>query len=227
MDSIVLHMLQLLGLSVIRIHPRSFYSSKTLHRSSIGAQNILFAKCSVELVANAATHHAFIFEYYQTYMVLGCLFSTIFLQIRWLNQGLARSCPAAINFNVYRNHHFCLFFFRYDASYIVPVFTAFWVLLSGNVFAFLHFAFLHFCNFFLLFRFYRTLSPSCFWIDILSRVDGNDQLPIGFFHLRCVADNFRSGIVNTLYSRVFCKFTPSVACLSGGTFSARVFRNAC
>jgi len=86
-----------------------------LHRLSypsvsgaIGAQSVLFAKCSVELAINWFQGHDIMFDHYQTYIVLLCMLLTICLQIKWLNDGLK----------------------RFDASYTVPVFTAFWIVLS-------------------------------------------------------------------------------------------------
>jgi len=86
-----------------------------LHRLSypsvsgaIGAQSVLFAKCSVELSINWFRNNDVIFYHYQTYLVLICMLLTICLQIKWLNDGLK----------------------RFDASFTVPVFTAFWIVLS-------------------------------------------------------------------------------------------------
>ncbi len=57
---------------------------------TIGAQSVLFAKCTAELVVNTVMGQGFLFSYYQTWMVLICMCSTIFLQLKWLNQGLQR-----------------------------------------------------------------------------------------------------------------------------------------
>ena len=89
----------------------------------IGAQSVLFAKCSAELIVNSflgkgmftprisfclryatslvffeltrlyAVHFVagFFLSYYQAWMVLICMCLSIFLQIKWLNQGLQRS----------------------------------------------------------------------------------------------------------------------------------------
>jgi len=75
---------------------------------AIGAQSILFAKCSVELLVNTFHGSGLLFAHYQSYFVLAAMTTTIFLQIHWLNEGLR----------------------RYPASYTVPVFTAFWIVLS-------------------------------------------------------------------------------------------------
>ena len=74
----------------------------------IGAQSVLFAKCTVELMINTGRHNGNAFSYWQTYFILVCVFGTIFLQIKWLNDGLI----------------------RFDTSYIVPVFVSFWIILS-------------------------------------------------------------------------------------------------
>jgi len=46
--------------------------------------------------------------FWQSYVVIACMFSAIFLQIRWLNDGLEIS----------------------NSLYVVPVFNAFWIVLS-------------------------------------------------------------------------------------------------
>lgn len=89
----------------IRPYHRFAYASIS---GTIGAQSVLFAKCSVELVVDSFEDRGFLFNHWQTYLVIGSMFTTIFLQIRWLNDGLK----------------------RFNATYIVPVFTAFWILLS-------------------------------------------------------------------------------------------------
>jgi hypothetical protein len=67
----------------------------------IGAQSVLFAKCTAELLVSAfsGTGTFFLF-YFETYLVLASLGATIFLQLRWLNHGLQ----------------------LFDALYVVPVF---------------------------------------------------------------------------------------------------------
>jgi len=87
---------------------------------TIGAQNVLFAKCLAELMINWVSNSESldsksIFLYYQTYFMVFCLAASIFWQVKWLNDGLR----------------------QFDALYIVPVFQSFWVLvsvLSGLVF---------------------------------------------------------------------------------------------
>lgn len=74
----------------------------------IGAQSVLFAKCTVELLINTGRSNGNAFHYWQTYLILAAVFATIFLQIKWLNDGLI----------------------RFDTSYIVPVFVSFWIILS-------------------------------------------------------------------------------------------------
>ena len=75
---------------------------------TVGAQSVLFAKCAVELIINTARHQGSMFVHYQSYLIVACMFGTIFLQIKWLNDGLI----------------------RFDTSYIVPVFVSFWIVLS-------------------------------------------------------------------------------------------------
>jgi len=75
---------------------------------SIGAQSVLFAKCVCELLVNSVEGNGVLFTYWQSYIVITCMFVCIGLQIKWINEGLA----------------------RFDASYTVPVFTSFWILLS-------------------------------------------------------------------------------------------------
>lgn len=94
---------------------RYYLKLRSFHRfaypsisGTVGAQSVLFAKCTVELIVNSFTGGGLMFMHYQTFLVIGCMFTTIFLQIRWLNDGLR----------------------RFEATYVVPVFTAFWILLS-------------------------------------------------------------------------------------------------
>jgi magnesium transporter len=81
-----------------------------------GAQSVLFAKTCVELVTDAfAGSGAEFLTYVPTYAVLLAMAMTITLQVYWLNCGLS----------------------RWDALYIVPVFSSFWILFSvigGGVF---------------------------------------------------------------------------------------------
>jgi uncharacterized integral membrane protein len=132
---------------------------KALHRfaypalsGTVGAQSVLFAKCVVELSANTVRHFRQpdtptpeatqtlvtvssllagaasnatsialpgvgsigvsvsqnMFVHWQSYLVLILMLLCIFAQIKYLNDGLR----------------------RFDASYSVPVFTSFWILLS-------------------------------------------------------------------------------------------------
>jgi magnesium transporter len=75
---------------------------------TVGAQSVLFAKCSAELIVNTFIGEGFLLSYYQTWMVFICMGATIFLQIKWMNEGLQ----------------------RFEALYIVPVFMSFWILIS-------------------------------------------------------------------------------------------------
>jgi len=75
---------------------------------AIGAQSVLFAKCTAELLTNTTQGNGFLFAHHQTYLVLMGMGTTVFLQIKWLNEGLM----------------------RFSASYTVPVFMAFWIVLS-------------------------------------------------------------------------------------------------
>jgi uncharacterized membrane protein len=75
-----------------------------------GAQSVLFAKLLVELIKNTfapgSTKNMFADPY--SYMVIMAMALSIFLQIYWLNCGLA----------------------RWDALYNVPVFQSFWISFS-------------------------------------------------------------------------------------------------
>jgi len=81
---------------------RFFYGAAA---GAVGAQSVLFAKITSELVREGFLT---MFARYETYIVLFMLGFTIFLQIKWLNQGLQ----------------------RFDALYMVPVFQAFWIVFS-------------------------------------------------------------------------------------------------
>ena len=89
----------------LRPYHRFAYASIS---GTVGAQSVLFAKCSVELIANSIQGKGMMFKYYQTYFVLSAMFCTIFLQIGWLNNGLR----------------------RFDSAYTVPVFQSFWIVIS-------------------------------------------------------------------------------------------------
>lgn len=93
-----------------------------LHRISyaavsgvFGAQSVLFAR-TVDLLFVGSTRGGKMFLAYPgTYIVLFCLVACIFLQIYWLNQGLA----------------------RFESLYNVPIFTSTWIVgtvLGGGVF---------------------------------------------------------------------------------------------
>lgn len=75
---------------------------------TIGAQSVLFAKCVVELVVGVIKKRGNAFVHFQPYLIIVAVCVTVFLQIKWLNDGLK----------------------RFDASYIVPVFVSFWIVLS-------------------------------------------------------------------------------------------------
>jgi hypothetical protein len=81
-----------------------------------GAQSVLFAKTTVELVTDAiAGGGAAFLTFVPTYAVILAMACTITLQIYWLNCGLA----------------------RWDALYNVPIFSSFWILctvIGGGVF---------------------------------------------------------------------------------------------
>ena len=74
----------------------------------VGAQSVLFAKTVAELFVASFAGEGVLFEFYGTYLVLLGMFSTISLQIYWLNCGLA----------------------KWDALYNVPIFQAFWTMCS-------------------------------------------------------------------------------------------------
>lgn len=81
----------------------------------LGAQSVLFAR-SVALLVVASTRGSRFFLFYpSTYLILFSLVACIFLQLYWLNQGLA----------------------RFESLYNVPTFTATWIVgtvLGGGVF---------------------------------------------------------------------------------------------
>eukprot|EP00475_Leptophrys_vorax_P045412 TRINITY_DN940_c0_g1_i3.p1 TRINITY_DN940_c0_g1~~TRINITY_DN940_c0_g1_i3.p1 ORF type:complete len:411 (+),score=67.61 TRINITY_DN940_c0_g1_i3:486-1718(+) len=72
---------------------------------TIGGHNVLFAKFTVEIFAmgkvQAFTHGLF-------YFTFACMIGTVLIQVKWLNEGLS----------------------RFDAIFMVPVSTAFWVFFS-------------------------------------------------------------------------------------------------
>jgi len=82
---------------------------------TLGAQSVLFAKCTAELILNSFAGNGLLFSHWQTYLVLFCMCGSIFLQIKFLNEGLRE-------FNVLN---------------IVPVFQSFWIsvsVISGLIF---------------------------------------------------------------------------------------------
>jgi len=101
-----LHRSSILAFRRLRTYQRFAYPSIS---GAAGAFSVLFAKCFIRLFENLV-HGENVFLLYQTYLVLIGLGASIFFQIRWLNDGLL----------------------RFDASYTVPVFTAFWILLSAT-----------------------------------------------------------------------------------------------
>lgn len=74
----------------------------------MGAQSVLFAKCTAMLLAASIAGDGLMFVYWGTYFVLLGLGVTIYLQIRWLNSGLR----------------------MFSALMIVPIFQSFWILVS-------------------------------------------------------------------------------------------------
>ena len=81
----------------------------------VGAQSVLFAKTTAELVINSFAGHGFLFGYPMSYTVILSLGVCIFGQVFWMNSGLR----------------------RFDALYIVPVFQSFWIIgsvIGGLVF---------------------------------------------------------------------------------------------
>ena len=93
-----------------------YLSHRSRHRfyypalaGTIGAQSVLFAKCSVELLLNTFdSTKTNMFTQWPSYLVMACMFGSIFLQIRYLNEGLR----------------------RFSSTYSIPVFQAFWILVS-------------------------------------------------------------------------------------------------
>ena len=96
-------------------HQRYTPTEESWHRltypaisGTIGAQSVLFAKCFVEMIVNSFEHRGLLFERWQAYFIILAMAGCIVFQIKWLNDGLL----------------------RFDASFTVPVFQAFWVVLS-------------------------------------------------------------------------------------------------
>ena len=75
---------------------------------AIGSASVLFAKCFMELILNTIHNKSNMFVHISSYLVIIAMFGSITLQIKWLNDALK----------------------RFDASYCVPVFQSFWILLS-------------------------------------------------------------------------------------------------
>lgn len=97
--------------SVFKFHRFSYAAISGI----VGSQSILFAKTSVELVMDSARGGTLFLLNPLSYLILLAMGSTVTLQIYWLNCGLA----------------------RWEALYNVPVFQAFWILVSvvgGGVF---------------------------------------------------------------------------------------------
>jgi len=72
---------------------------------TLGGHNVLFAKFTVELLENGGFG---VFKYFFFYMTVGLMVGTVLTQVHWLNEGLK----------------------RFDAIFMVPVSTAFWVFFS-------------------------------------------------------------------------------------------------
>lgn len=71
----------------------------------IGAQSILFAKAVALLLREESFY---MFAFWQTYFMVFFLAITVYLQVKWLNDGLQ----------------------RFDALYMAPIFQAFWIFFS-------------------------------------------------------------------------------------------------
>jgi len=75
----------------------------------MGAQSVLAAKCTGEILVDVLQgRFAVVLSDPRCYLIVICMFLTIFLQIRWLNEGLK----------------------SFEAVYVVPVFQSFWILVS-------------------------------------------------------------------------------------------------
>merc|ERR1711881_20036 len=70
----------------------------------MGAQNVLFAKCTVELLMGMMAGGAIMFLHIETYMIIGGLSVSIYFQLKWMNEALQ----------------------KFDSLYVVPTFQAFW-----------------------------------------------------------------------------------------------------
>lgn len=75
----------------------------------IGAQSVVFAKCTGKMLVRTLQGHEFMFFHVESYLIVASMLATVSLQIKWLNEGLK----------------------RFDAAYTVPVFMAFWI--TGSV----------------------------------------------------------------------------------------------
>lgn len=79
----------------------------------VGAQSVLFAKSTATLFMimvrpDKGGYDGEMFRHFQTYLIVGMMFVTIVLQLKWLNDGLQ----------------------RFSSMYTVPVFQAFWIIVS-------------------------------------------------------------------------------------------------
>ncbi len=98
-------------------HDSQRYSSKeeSWHRltypaisGTVGAQSVLFAKCFIEMLVNTFEGRGAFYLRWPAYFIIMAMTVCIVLQVKWLNDGLI----------------------RFDAAFEVPVFQAFWVVLS-------------------------------------------------------------------------------------------------
>lgn len=84
---------------------------------TMGAQNMLFAKSTSTLVIiTFSDEHGNMFFHLQSYLIICALGFTIFMQLRWLNEGLK----------------------RFSALLVIPIFQAFWIFVSvvGGLYVF-------------------------------------------------------------------------------------------
>ena len=57
----------------------------------MGAQNVLFAKCTMELLEEmVVSKSGAMWLHFGTYAIIAAMCTTIFLQVRWLNEALER-----------------------------------------------------------------------------------------------------------------------------------------
>lgn len=92
-------------------HPK-YAAHHRLHRfcvpalsGVVGSQSMLFAKVTAQLIILLFQGDGEVIRSYETYIFIGLLLTTIFFQVKWLNDALS----------------------LFNATYVVPVFQTFWI----------------------------------------------------------------------------------------------------